>query len=92
MLNSYFNKKLAFSILKISPNPADEFISIISDLPNDAVLNVYNVNGSQIASLKLEEGYFVSELEVLSWENGVYLYQLISKQNTIDNGRIVVQK
>ena len=78
-------------LVEIVPNPADEFISIRTQLVESAVLTVFDQTGRMMTQQTIDKGYIVSEIEVFDWVNGLYTYELKSINNTLGYGKFIVQ-
>jgi len=77
--------------VKISPNPANVFIGIQTNLENNGKLSIYDTDGKLLTELHIKAGNIVNEVEVEKWHNGVYYYQITDDLQLLQTGKFIVQ-
>ncbi|WP_241478966.1 FG-GAP-like repeat-containing protein [Psychroserpens jangbogonensis] len=67
--------------LTLSPNPAKDLLNITTKTPldNDAIYTIFDINGRQVISTKLE----TQTINVSSLSSGNYILRIISSENII---------
>lgn len=63
------------------PNPASDVVILESENENISKMNVYNVTGTLIKSVTVNE--VQTKVDVSSYNNGVYLYELVNGNNEV---------
>ena len=81
---------LDMNAIKVSPNPANNFFSVQTNLESRGVLTLYDTNGKVKFSLTIESGQVVSEVEVFDWKEGMYFYQLNITDKILDSGKLSI--
>lgn len=73
---------------RVYPNPASEQITINSE--KDAVLNVFDINGKNILSKKLNSD--TETISVNNLQNGMYFYTISKNGKNLSSNKLVVNK
>lgn len=77
-----------------TPNPFNQDTKIVCYIPDStgkAVLNIYNLQGMQIKSIKLKgTGNISSTLSASEFHPGMYLYTLIIDNKEIDTKKMII--
>ena len=81
----HIGEKSAFSI-KISPNPANEIITLTSSLPR-YLLEIRNVTGELILQKQIQE--ISTDISVADFAPGMYLWRAISGNRTV-SGKLII--
>lgn len=84
-------------LVAVSPNPSSGMFNFTfksDQLPNsNTLLRIMNANGKQVSSQIIEKGVteftWTANTQAL---NGIYYYQLISDDNILASGKLVIQK
>lgn len=78
-------------LANVYPNPSDGLINLtIANLTEDATLNVYNMVGQQVYSVKVLGNGAINEQHDLSFLNkGLYILELQNKQNRYTHKLII---
>ena len=84
---TFINDLTQSAYVRISPNPADSYVSIDSDYVMD-LLRIIDFNGSLLSEIKVN-GY-AATLNVSDWAAGVYVVQIISA-HTSSSARLIVR-
>lgn len=63
--------------ISVYPNPADRVVSVLS-VPNETQLSIYSLSGELMMQKKTSDR---TEIEVSSWEQGVYVLSFTSRLN-----------
>lgn len=86
------NEQLPQSLVSISPNPFDEFITVESTLPNADLIFLYlfDVAGQQVGTIPIQENF--QQISTALFEKGLYFYKAVTEEGRmIGNGKIVKQ-
>ncbi|MEA3443314.1 MAG: T9SS type A sorting domain-containing protein [Bacteroidota bacterium] len=85
----------AYNTLTVKPNPAGNHASFEWELPlleNEAYLRLIDLNGSVIQehTINAKRGQWLWDTREII--NGTYLYELVSGDNKLDVGKLIIQK
>lgn len=72
---------------QIFPNPAGENVTIMTERKSE--MKLYNMLGQQAGGWKLEEGK--NEIGLKDFAKGIYSYLLVTHENKITTGKLVIQ-
>ena len=78
------------SKVQISPTPAHSFVSIETDLVDEGILKIFDGYGKLMNQLSIPSGKNVDEIEVFDWVNGMYYFELIVAEESIESGKFMV--
>lgn len=77
--------------INLMPNPVREKLNVrFSELPDAAVISIYNINGQRIATRAVVPGTQIIEIDASSWKTGFYLIT-ITTQHMNSTTRFVKQ-
>ena len=65
-----------FSTTTAYPNPATDYIMIPVDLPLNAVLSVYSIDGKMVDNIVVPAGTQEYRLDLQNYPTGTYLYRI----------------
>jgi parallel beta-helix repeat protein len=87
-----WTKEIIAGEVLIYPNPASGIFYIQKDKEEDKeiIMEIYNVNGQRIKTLKDNSRDSKFRIDCSSWQQGLYLIRII-QDNEILNGKIIVQ-
>ncbi len=77
---------IAQTLVSIYPNPATDNVTLGWDNHGLLSLEVYNITGAKVFEKQVSSGMTVP---VSTLENGVYLFKLIDKSETIYSGKLI---
>lgn len=78
--------------LEVYPNPAQDFVQIQTNLGTaQGILYIYNSQGQLMTQLPVTKTNQVVELNLKDWTVGIYLYELVSNNESIAQGKFIVQ-
>lgn len=95
----YFNKSLVSTIglseestsfLEVYPNPANDFITIVSDNQSNATAQVVSMNGRVVCETTLNSGLSTQTVDVSALPTGVYILR-VENGATVQTERIIIQ-
>jgi hypothetical protein len=76
------------SVVQISPNPAHSQLHIKTNgLTENVIFSIYDVSGKLVKSYQLN--CTSSDIDISSFENGMYLYSITNKASEIVTGKFV---
>lgn len=78
--------------LTLSPNPANNFISVQSHCDHPTQLTIYNSMGQRVKTLPIRAQRHVAEINVSDWAVGVYLYQVSQNEAVMQSGKLIINK
>ncbi len=80
--------------VKVSPNPAKDFVIFRVQLPDDVEgnLEVRDINGRLLLSQTVLEGFHSFEWNTERLSSGVYFYQLLTTTDALQSGKVVLSK
>ena len=77
--------------LKVSPNPADKYLTI-NNIPADAVqITITGREGKIITELTMKDGQNTIDISTLNYHNGIYFFRITTRSGTTENGKFIVQ-
>ncbi len=86
-INEYTNS----SIENVYPNPAQNEINILADASKQKSVEVFDVTGRFVAAYSITSN--LTNINTTDYCNGMYLFNLVGKNNTIDNrGKFTITK
>lgn len=74
--NASINDNTAFTTAPCYPNPASDYIMIPSDLPLNATLTVYSIDGKMVDNKVIPGGSKEYRLDLQGYAPGTYVYRL----------------
>jgi hypothetical protein len=82
------------NIFEFYPNPATMNCVYEAELETDQTgeVEIYNITGSWMQTLKLTEGFNRLEIDLTPFENGVYVFKIMVNGELIETKRLVVTK
>jgi hypothetical protein len=78
----------------VYPNPASDFAYLTFVLPderNDAVANVYDIQGRRLATYDLTKVHGILEINTTQYEAGSYLYDVLLEGKQVSSGKFIIQ-
>lgn len=72
--------------IEVYPNPASEYVQIMSDSPIDCMVDIYNSMGQKVLSSR--DG----RIDVSALNNGIYLLKILDKRDRIFIKKIRIQR
>lgn len=72
--------------IEVYPNPASDYVHIMSDSPIDYMVDIYNSMGQKVLSSK------ESKINVSALNNGIYLVKILDKREKIYLKKIRIQR
>ncbi len=78
--------------IRVFPNPVTDKLTIESELSvtNDTYITIFNLQGQEI--FKQKKTTKNSIIDVSSWANGVYIYEVLGANNQNQRGKVIVQR
>lgn len=73
------------------PIPADKTVSFDINLKNDALIQVINIVGNEVAKIAIKPSDSHISFSVEEWKSGLYFYNIIEKNRIIYKNKIIIQ-
>ncbi len=86
----YENSMSGLFIEQNKPNPANQWTIIPLSLENNGELKLYNVEGKEIRSMRVNKGTSEIKLDLDGLKPGIYLYRIISGGHSSDLKKLTV--
>ncbi len=83
------------SIITAFPIPAKNEVTFFYNLPeycNTAEIVIYNLLGSKVKSLTLEKNRNLNVCDVVSFNNGMYIFKLLVNGIEVESNKLLIQK
>ncbi|MDI9320405.1 MAG: T9SS type A sorting domain-containing protein [Phycisphaerales bacterium] len=77
------------SSVNISPNPSNSIFTIQYNLEQDALINVTDISGRNIAEINLNHLQNSQKIDANKWQTGVYLYKVVQGGKALYNGKLI---
>lgn len=78
----------------VYPNPASDYAYLTFVLPderNNAVANVYDLQGRRVSTYDLTEVYGILEINTSQYDVGSYLYDVLLEGKQVSSGKFIIQ-
>jgi hypothetical protein len=79
------------SKIKVFPNPAKNYLNIIfeKDINSDLTIDIFDINGRSIISLKLDS--FDSKINISDLGPGIYIYKLVGNEKVFKMDKLIIE-
>jgi uncharacterized repeat protein (TIGR01451 family) len=79
--------------VKLFPNPANNELTVVSGLPGECQLDLFNVYGTMTLSKHLESGVPQQKISITGLDCGIYFYVIRDlRGNRLQSGKLVVMR
>lgn len=83
-----------YTVTKAYPNPAKDILNIQYNVPEESKvvgLYIFNINGTKVASYELDKNKSEIQVDVFKWNDGLYVYNIITDGEKRATHKIVVR-
>ena len=77
--------------VNVYPNPARSIINFDYNLSNNSYITIHDVTGKQIKKINLQDNFGKETMDISSFNNGIYFYNVFVDNQKISTNKFIVR-